>query len=277
MPALCGAVRGSGADGGTPAPPAGLASLALLQELWLGRNRIGDVGEGLAALRSLKRLSLQSNRLTSMAGLQHCTALEELYLRCVCRQGRRRCGCGWGGEGEGPAANGWFPPLPTCHSWCAARVLPGRPAVPAALSCGRPPPAPRLLLPVSTPCRCCPVAAGCSHNGIEQLEGLGALVNLKILDVANNRIRTLEGLDSLQAGAGRGAELAVAELAGAAGSMALAPQAAGSSCRERHPGAPPPAQPPLPAAAPVCLALLHAASPCALQMHGGMKLASMAS
>lgn len=66
----------------TPRPGwAGLANLALLQELWLGRNRIAEVGDGLAALRSLKRLSLQSNRLTSMAGLQHCTALEELYLR----------------------------------------------------------------------------------------------------------------------------------------------------------------------------------------------------
>ena len=60
---------------------AGLAQLSLLQELWLGRNRIADVGEGLCMLHRLKRLSLQSNRLTSMAGLQHLTALEELYLR----------------------------------------------------------------------------------------------------------------------------------------------------------------------------------------------------
>ena len=41
-----------------------------------------------------------------------------------------------------------------------------------------------------------------SHNGIEQLEGLGALVNLKILDVANNRIKRLEGLETLQVGVG---------------------------------------------------------------------------
>lgn len=32
------------------------------------------------SLTSLRKLSLQSNRLTSMAGLQHCTLLEELYL-----------------------------------------------------------------------------------------------------------------------------------------------------------------------------------------------------
>jgi hypothetical protein len=38
----------------------------------------------------------------------------------------------------------------------------------------------------------------CSHNGIEQLEGLGQLVNLKILDIANNRIKRLEGLEALQ-------------------------------------------------------------------------------
>lgn len=38
----------------------------------------------------------------------------------------------------------------------------------------------------------------CSHNGIEQLEGLGALTRLKILDIANNRIQRLEGLETLQ-------------------------------------------------------------------------------
>ena len=59
-----------------------MAQLSLLQELWLGRNRIAEIGAGLATLHNLRRLSLQSNRLTSMAGLQHCTALEELYLRC---------------------------------------------------------------------------------------------------------------------------------------------------------------------------------------------------
>lgn len=32
------------------------------------------------SLRALRKLSLQSNRLTSMAGLHHCPLLEELYL-----------------------------------------------------------------------------------------------------------------------------------------------------------------------------------------------------
>ena len=45
---------------------------------------------------------------------------------------------------------------------------------------------------------CAPAPRPRSHNGIEQLEGLGGLVSLKILDVANNRIRRLEGLDALQ-------------------------------------------------------------------------------
>ena len=66
------------------ATAAGLEQLGpRLVELWLGRNRIAEVGGGLAQLRCLRRLSLQSNRLTSMAGLQHCTLLEELYLRCA--------------------------------------------------------------------------------------------------------------------------------------------------------------------------------------------------
>lgn len=69
------------------AASAGLAHLSLLQELWLGRNRVAEIGQGLEQLRSLRRLSLQSNRLTSMAGLQHCTALEELYLRWVLGRG----------------------------------------------------------------------------------------------------------------------------------------------------------------------------------------------
>jgi hypothetical protein len=42
------------------------------------------------------------------------------------------------------------------------------------------------------------IALPCSHNGIEQLEGLHQLVNLKILDIANNRIKRLEGLEALQ-------------------------------------------------------------------------------
>lgn len=34
----------------------------------------------LCSLTALRKLSVQSNRLTSMAGLQHCSQLEELYL-----------------------------------------------------------------------------------------------------------------------------------------------------------------------------------------------------
>lgn len=55
-----------------------LASLVNLQELWLGRNRIKAVN--LCGLQCIKKLSLQSNRLTSMTGLEGCIALEELYL-----------------------------------------------------------------------------------------------------------------------------------------------------------------------------------------------------
>jgi hypothetical protein len=56
-----------------------LQALTALQELWLGRNRISVVAH-LGCLGRLRRLSLQSNRLDSMAGLGGCTALEELYL-----------------------------------------------------------------------------------------------------------------------------------------------------------------------------------------------------
>jgi len=59
----------------------GLEDQGALLELWLGRNRIGPaVGPGLAPLSRLRRLSLQSNRLESMAGLGACPSLEELYL-----------------------------------------------------------------------------------------------------------------------------------------------------------------------------------------------------
>ncbi|KAI4350809.1 hypothetical protein L6164_005223 [Bauhinia variegata] len=49
-----------------------------LQELWLGRNRIKTVN--LCGLKCIKKISLQSNRLTSMTGFESCIALEELYL-----------------------------------------------------------------------------------------------------------------------------------------------------------------------------------------------------
>ncbi|KAK8939066.1 hypothetical protein KSP39_PZI010924 [Platanthera zijinensis] len=55
-----------------------LESLTNLQELWLGRNRIRAVD--LCGLKCIRKISLQSNRLTSMLGFQECVALEELYL-----------------------------------------------------------------------------------------------------------------------------------------------------------------------------------------------------
>ncbi|PHU16817.1 hypothetical protein BC332_12512 [Capsicum chinense] len=55
-----------------------LENMKNLQELWLGRNRIRAVN--LCGLKCIKKISLQSNRLTSMNGFQGCVALEELYL-----------------------------------------------------------------------------------------------------------------------------------------------------------------------------------------------------
>jgi hypothetical protein len=45
-----------------------LETLTNLQELWLGRNRIRTVN--LCGLKLIKKISLQSNRLTSMDGFQ---------------------------------------------------------------------------------------------------------------------------------------------------------------------------------------------------------------
>lgn len=56
----------------------GLQNMTILQELWLGRNRIRTVD--LCGLKSLVKISLQSNRLTSMLGFEECINLEELYL-----------------------------------------------------------------------------------------------------------------------------------------------------------------------------------------------------
>lgn len=55
-----------------------LQNFTNLQELWLGRNRIRAIN--LCGLKCIKKISLQSNRLTSMAGLEECVALEELYM-----------------------------------------------------------------------------------------------------------------------------------------------------------------------------------------------------
>lgn len=57
-----------------------LEPLVRLQQLWLGRNRIPEVGRGLQALTGLRQLSLQANRLVSISGLETLTCLEELYL-----------------------------------------------------------------------------------------------------------------------------------------------------------------------------------------------------
>jgi protein phosphatase 1 regulatory subunit 7 len=46
----------------------GLGQLKELQQLWLGRNRIQSVN--LCGLTNLLKISLQSNRLTSMAAFQ---------------------------------------------------------------------------------------------------------------------------------------------------------------------------------------------------------------
>ncbi|KAG0613110.1 hypothetical protein M758_6G077900 [Ceratodon purpureus] len=56
----------------------GLDQLKELQQLWLGRNRIQSVN--MSGLTNLLKISLQSNRLTSMAGFQECVNLTELYL-----------------------------------------------------------------------------------------------------------------------------------------------------------------------------------------------------
>lgn len=47
-----------------------LQNLTNLQELWLGRNRIKVVN--LCGLKCIKKISLQSNRLTSMTGFEVC-------------------------------------------------------------------------------------------------------------------------------------------------------------------------------------------------------------
>ncbi|XP_012436652.2 protein phosphatase 1 regulatory inhibitor subunit PPP1R7 homolog [Gossypium raimondii] len=55
-----------------------LQNFTKLQELWLGRNQIKVIN--LCGLSCIKKISLQSNQLTSMIGLEECNALEEIYL-----------------------------------------------------------------------------------------------------------------------------------------------------------------------------------------------------
>lgn len=60
-----------------------LQNLINLQELWLGRNRIKTVN--LCGLKCIKKISLQSNRLTSMAGFEvHCGLLFGPQARQFC-------------------------------------------------------------------------------------------------------------------------------------------------------------------------------------------------
>jgi protein phosphatase 1 regulatory subunit 7 len=57
-----------------------LSGLINLEELWLGKNKIEKI-QGISALKKLKRLDVQSNRLTSISGLEgQIDSLEELYL-----------------------------------------------------------------------------------------------------------------------------------------------------------------------------------------------------
>ncbi|CAI0403977.1 unnamed protein product, partial [Linum tenue] len=91
-----------------------IEKLTNLEELWLGRNRIKQVN--LCGLKCIKKISLQSNRLTSMTGFEGCVALEELYL---------------------------------------------------------------------------------SHNGIEKMEGLSTLVNLRVLDVSSNKLTSVDDIQNL--------------------------------------------------------------------------------
>jgi len=57
-----------------------LSGLINLEELWLGKNKIEKI-EGLSNLKKLRRLDVQSNRLTSINGLEaQIESLEELYL-----------------------------------------------------------------------------------------------------------------------------------------------------------------------------------------------------
>jgi protein phosphatase 1 regulatory subunit 7 len=53
--------------------------LVNLEELWLGKNKITKL-QNLSALSSLRILSIQSNRITAIEGLDELHNLEELYL-----------------------------------------------------------------------------------------------------------------------------------------------------------------------------------------------------
>jgi protein phosphatase 1 regulatory subunit 7 len=53
--------------------------LRALEELWLGKNKITEI-KGLDSLQNLKILSIQSNRIRQISGLDELVHLEELYI-----------------------------------------------------------------------------------------------------------------------------------------------------------------------------------------------------
>lgn len=59
--------------------PDELGGLVNLEELWLGKNKI-EMIQGLESLVRLRRLDVQSNRLTTIENISHPEVLEELYL-----------------------------------------------------------------------------------------------------------------------------------------------------------------------------------------------------
>jgi len=50
-----------------------------LEELWLGKNKITEI-KGLDSLQNLKILSIQSNRIRNISGLENLPHLQELYI-----------------------------------------------------------------------------------------------------------------------------------------------------------------------------------------------------
>lgn len=59
--------------------PEELSGLINLEELWLGKNKIEQI-QGLDALVKLRRLDVQSNRLTTLENIAHPELLEEMYF-----------------------------------------------------------------------------------------------------------------------------------------------------------------------------------------------------
>lgn len=114
-----------------------------LEELWLGRNRIKVVN--LCGLNCIKKISLQSNRLTSMKGFEVCI----VYL----------------------SSDFLIPHTSILFFWCMKNIC--------AQACVA---LEELYL---------------SHNGISKMEGLSALVNLRVLDVSNNKLTSVDDIQNL--------------------------------------------------------------------------------